>query len=177
MKRRWIAFPAAALAGAGLDLATKALVFGHFDLHPTTRLIPGVLSIQLTTNRGIAGGFLPSELWKFVSLAALPLVAAGFLLSKRLRAPELACGSLILAGAIGNAWDRIVLGSVRDWILLLGIPNFNLADAMLSCSVGALILLWIRNDLRPVGEARPAHAGEPDDGGVGNVGRDHGPSP
>lgn len=177
MKVRWIAFLSLALGAAGLDIATKSIVFSTLGLGSTTVLIPRILAIQLTTNRGIAGGLLPSELWKFVSLAAIPLIAWIFVRSKRMRASERICGAFILAGTLGNTWDRVLLGSVRDFILFLGIPNFNLADAMLSCSVAALALIWIRHDRRPVGETGPAHAGEPDDGGVGNVGRDHGPRP
>jgi signal peptidase II len=174
---RWIAFLGIALAGAVLDVATKSVVFSRFEYGATTPLIPGLLSLQLATNRGIAIGFFPSPLWKFVSLAAIPLVAWGFLGRKGVRGPERLCGAFILGGTIGNGWDRLTLGYVRDFILLPGIPNFNLADAMLSCGLAVLSLLWILNDRRPVGEARPARAGEPDDGGLGDVGRDHGPRP
>jgi lipoprotein signal peptidase len=157
-----------ALAAAGLDVATKGVVFSRFASGGTT---------PLATNRGNATGIFPSPLWKFVSLAAIPLVAWGFLGRKGLGVSERLAGALILGGTLGNAWDRVGLGYVRDFILVPGIPNFNLADAMLSCGIAGLSLLWILHDRRPDGEARPARAGEPDDGGLGDVGRDHGPRP
>ena len=42
--------------------------------------------------------------------------------------------AIILAGTLGNTWDRALLGYVRDWIVIPLIPNFNLADSMLTCS-------------------------------------------
>ena len=177
MRLRWIAFLGIALAGASLDVATKSFAFSRFERGAPIPLLPRFLSIQLTTNRGIAGGRFPSPAWKFVSIAAIPLIAAAFLRRKDARVVETSCGAFLLAGALGNAWDRAVLGFVRDFILVPGIPNFNLADAMLSGGIAVLILLWILYDRRPLGEARPADLGQSHDGGLGYVGRDHGPRP
>lgn len=175
MTRRAALFLAVALAGAGLDLAAKAWAFSAFPRGTTTVAIPHVLSIQLTTNPGIAWGLFPSRVWAWVSLLAIPLIAFAFLRKRNAGRVELLCGSLILAGAIGNGYDRMALGSVRDFILVPLIPNFNLADAMLTCSVAVLVFIWILHDRRPVSDPGPAPAGQPDDGGVGNLGRDHGP--
>jgi signal peptidase II len=180
VSRRTVVFLAVALAGACLDLATKAWIFAHYPRGLTTVIVPRLLSFQLTTNAGIAWGLFPSRAWGFVSIAALPVIALAFLRRKGASRAELACGSLILAGAAGNAWDRVVLASVRDFAVLPWwpwMPNFNLADAMLSCSVVVLFLIWTLHDRKPVGDARPAPAREPHDGGVGDVGRDHGPGP
>jgi len=177
VSRRTAVFLGLALAGAVLDLGTKGLVFATLPLGSTTVLIPKLLSIQLTTNAGIAWGLFPSRIWGLVSVAAVPLIAWSFLKRRDARPAELRCGALILAGALGNGWDRVVLKSVRDFILVPWIPNFNLADAMLTCSVAVLFFLWILHDRRPVGEARPADPRQPDDGGVGDLGRDHGPRP
>lgn len=177
MTRRIALFLAIALAGAGLDLATKSWVFARHPIGATARLIPGLLAIQPTTNPGIAGGFFPSRAWGWVSLAAVPLIVAGFAGRRTSTAAERLFGALILAGTIGNGWDRLLLRSVRDFILVPFIPNFNFADLMLSCSVAALFLIWILHDRRPVDQARPADAREPHDGGLGDVGRDHGPRP
>jgi signal peptidase II len=180
VNRRAAAFLARALVGAGLDLATKAWAFAHYPRRITTVIVPRLLSFQLSENPGIAWGLFPSRAWGIVSLIAIPLIAAAFLRRKDARRAELWCGSLILAGAAGNAWDRIVRASVRDFIVLPWwpwMPNFNVADAMLSCSVTVLLILWIFYDRRPVGEPRPADPRQPDDGGVGDVRRDHGPRP
>lgn len=177
MIRRAALFLAVALAGAGIDLATKAWAFATYSRGTTTVLVPKLLSIQLTTNPGIAGGLFPSRIWAWVSLVAVPLIAFVFLRKRDAGRAETLCGSLILAGAIGNATDRLWLHSVRDFILVPLIPNFNLADAMLTCSVAVLVFIWIFHDRRPVGDPGSAPAREPDDGGIGDVGRNHGPGP
>jgi signal peptidase II len=49
---------------------------------------------------------------------------------------------LILAGTLGNLYDRVVFGGVRDflhWYYLVDWPVFNLADCCLVC--GAFLLL------------------------------------
>jgi signal peptidase II len=177
VSRRWPLFFGVALAGAALDVATKSLVFSRVEFGEIVRVVPGLLSVQLATNRGIAGGLFPSPIWIGVSLAATPLIAWIFLRRAPAFRGEPLLGALILAGTLGNGWDRAVLGHVRDWILVRPIPNFNLADAMLTTSIFLLTLLWILHDRRPVGDAGPAQAGEPHDGGLGDVGRDHGPRP
>lgn len=50
---------------------------------------------------------------------------------------------LILAGAAGNLYDRLVFGGVRDflhWYYLVNWPVFNVADCCLVCGAGLLLL-------------------------------------
>jgi signal peptidase II len=51
---------------------------------------------------------------------------------------------LILGGALGNLWDRLVLGYVVDFISVhyeqQYFPAFNVADSAIS--VGAALMLW-----------------------------------
>jgi lipoprotein signal peptidase len=177
VNRRWPLFAALALGGACLDVALKAWAFSRFTPGSITKVVPGVFWIQLATNRGVAWGLFPSRVWVAVSLAAIPLVAFYFLRVRKARLGETLCGASILAGTIGNTWDRTALGYVRDFLCLPAIPNFNLADAMLTCGIAALLLLGFLHDRRPVDPPGPPPARQPDDGGVGDVGRDHGPSP
>ncbi|MBI3856034.1 MAG: signal peptidase II [Planctomycetes bacterium] len=177
MSRRWPLFLAIALAGATLDVAAKSFVFSRCSYGETLTLIPHLLWIQLATNRGIAWGLFPSAAWQAVSLAAVPLLSFFFLRQAKAPRSETVCGAFLVAGTLGNAWDRALLGYVRDFIVVPGVPNFNLADMMLTCGIAVLSLLWIVHDRRPVGDAGPAQAGEPHDGGVGDLGRDHGPRP
>lgn len=50
---------------------------------------------------------------------------------------------LILAGTLGNFYDRLVFGGVRDflhWYYVVDWPDFNFADCCLVCGAGALLV-------------------------------------
>jgi signal peptidase II len=50
---------------------------------------------------------------------------------------------LILAGTLGNLYDRVVFLGVRDflqWVYLFNFPRFNIADSCLVCGAGLLLL-------------------------------------
>lgn len=47
---------------------------------------------------------------------------------------------LLIGGALGNLYDRIILGFVRDWILFFERSAFNFAD--IAIAMGLFILLW-----------------------------------
>src|SRR4051794_220524 len=50
---------------------------------------------------------------------------------------------LILAGTLGNLYDRVVFYGVRDflqWIYLFNFPRFNVADSCLVCGATLLLL-------------------------------------
>jgi lipoprotein signal peptidase len=59
---------------------------------------------------------------------------------------------LILAGTLGNLYDRVVFGGVRDFLYFYWIewPVFNVADCCLVC--GAFLLLVQAFLVRPVVE-------------------------
>jgi signal peptidase II len=52
-------------------------------------------------------------------------------------------GTLIVAGAIGNLIDRILFGSVIDFLSFWSFPVFNVADILISVGVFGLILLEV----------------------------------
>jgi signal peptidase II len=83
-----------------------------------------------------------------------------------MRASHVAIG-LILAGGIGNLYDRIIYGAVRDFLHMLpgwSLPNgwrwpgtatgdvfpwvFNVADVMLLCGMGIFIVTSFMEDRR-----------------------------
>ena len=51
---------------------------------------------------------------------------------------------IILGGALGNLYERVVYGEVVDFIALGPIPLFNLADAGITVGLIGLVLmeLW-----------------------------------
>jgi signal peptidase II len=92
-----------------------------------------------------------NALFALVSIAAA--VAIAYWSTRRSTARDLAlCGSLglILAGTLGNLYDRLVFGGVRDFLYFHYIewPVFNVADCCLVC--GACLLLTQAFLTRPV---------------------------
>jgi len=53
---------------------------------------------------------------------------------------------LQFAGAVGNLLDRLNHGYVTDFISILNLPVFNLADLSISCGVALLVItMWVRD--------------------------------
>ena len=146
----WIRF--VLLAGCGLtaDLWTKHLAFAKLGYGPGSRhvvLIPDVLQLRTTLNPGAVFGVGPglAPLFILISLVAIGFVVYVFMNTQRSQWVMHIALSLILAGAIGNLYDRAFNGGkVRDFILLHYWPwIFNLADAMLCIGVPLLIICWL----------------------------------
>ncbi|HLW67671.1 MAG TPA: signal peptidase II [Gemmataceae bacterium] len=106
-------------------------------------------AFQPQVNQGALFGFLNEHKGAANSIFALVSVAAGVAIvvwSYRRSSPgdwllSTALG-LILAGTIGNLYDRIIFHGVRDflyWYYYVNWPVFNVADCCLVC--GAFLLL------------------------------------
>lgn len=169
--RLWL-FGALALGGAAFDLVTKHLVFAALGApgEPGSHrpLIGTVLELRTSYNRGALWGFgntLPHSSLIFASLSILAALAicywlfvAGAAIDKRL---TVALG-LIMAGALGNCYDRLVHGHVRDFVhfsvreIGFDFPIFNFADNMLVLGAGLLMLLALQPEPEPAPE--PAEA-------------------
>jgi signal peptidase II len=172
---RWALFIALALGGAAFDLATKSLVFASLGApgEPGSHrpLLGTVLELRTSYNRGALWGFgstLPHSSLVFAGLSIVAALAifywlfvVGAAMDRRL---TVALG-LIMAGALGNCYDRIVYGHVRDFVhfsvreIGFDFPIFNFADNMLVLGAGLLMLLALQPEPEPPGsddaESRP----------------------
>lgn len=144
-----------ASAAALIDWITKALAATGLDDHSIE--LGSVLTLRLSHNPGIAFGLgdrLPGEVVVMLTAAVTVGVAAAAL--RGVWGSPLAAG-LLLGGAVANLADRIVGGSVVDFLDLGWWPSFNLADAFLS--VGAVLLI-LRSSRMQEREPAPASAAE-----------------
>ena len=135
-----------------LDRFTKVLVEKHLFLHESRVIISGFLELTHTRNTGVAFGFLANSesawtpyLLTFTSAVVLVAIL-GFSLRHPVQNWELQLGlMLVLGGAAGNLYDRILYGYVIDFIdAFYGSthwPTFNVADS--SISVGICLLLLV----------------------------------
>ena len=131
------------------DQISKHWFVANLDLYEQIVVIPDLFSWTLAYNRGAAFSFLANEAgwqrWFFAVIAvAVSIILTVWL--KRLKVNEtwLAVAlALVLGGAIGNVYDRVVLGHVVDFILVHWktqwyFPAFNIADSAIT--VGAIML-------------------------------------
>lgn len=116
--------------------------------HKPTPLVPGVLDLQLTLNTGAVFGLGQGARWLFVAVSVL---ATGVILVLVWRSPasarvyHVALG-MILAGALGNLYDRVRFSAVRDMLHMLPETNlwpwiFNLADVALVVGVCVVLVM------------------------------------
>ena len=167
---RVLMFWAIALGGAGFDLGTKSYFFSWIG-EPYQRapivVIPNVLELQTSYNTGALWGFMRNVPNSSLIFAGLSIVAAAgicywlFIVgAARDRRLTMAL-ALIMAGALGNCYDRLALGHVRDFVHLhvdairFDCAIFNFADNMLVVGAVALVLLALRPDVEPTTEAAP----------------------
>lgn len=145
-KLPWLWLSALVMA---LDLLTKNIVLESLRFAERVTVIPGYFDWTHVYNTGAAFSFLAGESgWQRWFFAAIAVVVSAVLVVwlKRLKPNEtwLAVGlALVLGGALGNLYDRVVLGHVVDFILVHWqnthyFPAFNLADSAIT--VGAVLL-------------------------------------
>ncbi len=147
LRRVPVAYLYTAIAVLLIDIITKNLA--EIGLRgKVVELLP-FLELTLVYNRGVAFGFL-SEAPDYLRLPVLllsPLIGLiityVYSLNSKDRLTHVIMG-LIAGGALGNFYDRLVLGRVRDFIYLhwreYYWPAFNLADASISLAVFLLLL-------------------------------------
>ena len=134
-----------------LDLASKWLAESSLGLYQQVPVIDGLFSFTLAYNPGAAFSFLSDaggwQRWFFIIIAVgvslmLLVWLARLGRDKWLEAVAL---SLILGGALGNLYDRVVHGHVVDFILVHWqqewfFPAFNIADSAITVGAAMLIL-------------------------------------
>lgn len=135
--------------GFALDRITKVLATGLMG-KPDIILIPGVLQFHYLENTGAAFSLLNGQFVFFFITTPLLCILILFLLSKlpfdnRRYFPLWLIGFLMLAGALGNLYDRIVYRYVIDFIYfsLINFPVFNVADIYVTCGLILFVLLYI----------------------------------
>jgi signal peptidase II len=133
-----------------LDRVTKWQVRQRLEMHDSISIIPGFFRLIHLENPGAAFGIFynsPTQLklGLLIGLSMVALVPVTVLLWRSSRAfSSTSLGlALILGGAIGNLWDRLLHHRVTDFLVFYyrqyEWPAFNFADSAIV--VGALLLV------------------------------------
>jgi signal peptidase II len=141
---RPVAFARAAAVAAAvilLDRLTKHAVVSGIAVGDVHKFLPGVTLVHVR-NSGVAFGFLSGggALVLTLTLAALAALLIYFLLRPTKPWLWLPVG-LLVGGALGNLIDRVINGSVTDFIKLPFWPAFNISD--MAITFGVLALLYV----------------------------------
>ncbi|MCD4738805.1 MAG: signal peptidase II [Anaerolineae bacterium] len=151
------------------DQLSKHWILQNLTEYKTVDFIPWltpVLSLTRLSNTGVAFGLFPQFGGLFTILSSIIiLIIIWFYRTLEVQSwpIQLAFGMQI-GGALGNLIDRLLRGSVVDFIDLNFWPVqkfaiFNLADSAIVVGVGILLLcIWLEEEFREQPEESPTHA-------------------
>jgi len=134
-----------------VDQATKAMVKQALPLHDSVTIIPGFMDFTHVLNSGAAFGILNGVDFPFKTVA-IAVIAMAALIGVGLYAASISHHqliarvglALILGGAAGNLIDRVLFGSVVDFVDVYWRNHhfwaFNVADSAISVGVAIMIL-------------------------------------
>jgi signal peptidase II len=134
-----------------LDQLTKAIVRTTLPLASSVTVVPGLVDLTHVRNTGAAFGILNAADFPFKT-AIIAVVATVALVSVGVYTASLAHHqlvarlglALILGGAAGNLLDRVIVGSVVDFVDVYWRTYhfwaFNVADSAITIGVGTMIL-------------------------------------
>jgi len=145
------------LAVVFLDRASKAWIESRPASYFPHTVVPNFMEIIYSHNPGIAFSFFADGsssalryLLIFGSVVIIGIIAWLLVAGRQLGSPSAAGLALLLAGATGNVTDRIVHGSVTDflqvwlkflpWHIFNPWPTFNVADS--AVTIGAILIAF-----------------------------------
>lgn len=128
-----------------LDLVTKYIIDGMYEEGTGVSAIPGLFNIISIHNYGAAWGiFEGSQVMLIImSLIFLGIFIWYFIVEKKKSWLLIVTFAFLFAGCLGNLYDRIVFGYVRDFIQFAfwqSFPIFNFADTFLTIGVIMFII-------------------------------------
>ena len=135
----------------GCDQISKKFVRQRIEYNEQVGVINHYLTLTKIENRGAflsLGNDLPHPI-KLLLLTILPLVVLGLLLtylltSKKLSPMAIMGISFVVGGGIGNIYDRIIYGSVTDFLhinfVIFQTGIFNMADVSIMTGIGLILM-------------------------------------
>jgi signal peptidase II len=152
------------LFGVFAAVASITMLLSQLSSHLVNRNIPLGETVVVTEwlhfthirNLGGVFGVMQGHGWLFalLSLVLIGALIVYLLRARQVHAHEFLFFGFIAGGGMSNVLDRLIYGSVVDFINIQGIPYwfyiFNTADMMVHIGLWPLLLLSFRADRKPV---------------------------
>ncbi len=144
----------------GCDQVSKTIVRQRVDYHENIILIKNILTLTKVENPGAflsMGDNLPDAV-RFVLLSLIPILVLAFglyyLFTQNDLPKLMQLGmSFLLGGGIGNIYDRVMFGSVTDFLHmdfgLFSTGVFNFADISIMVGIGILLIHSLKSKIMP----------------------------
>ncbi len=122
---KWWAFANVADAPVSLSRASAMEADRLSDLlppHTPVTVIPSVLEFTLVLNRGAVFGMAAGQRWFFVGFTAIAILFCLWMFASWTRPRDRVAHTaiaLVLAGGLGNLYDRLMFACVRDFLHFL----------------------------------------------------------
>jgi signal peptidase II len=136
-----VVFAVVAVLVFAIDRITKAIVASSIPLGDEIPALDHFLWITHVQNSGAAFGFAPFGSIFFLAISVIVAVALVVYVAREggSLVTDVLLG-LVLGGTVGNAYDRVLHGSVTDFFTVHWWPVFNVADSAISTGVVLLVL-------------------------------------
>jgi signal peptidase II len=127
-----------------LDRITKSIVAAQISYGSEVPVIGHLVGLTNLRNSGAAFGFAPAGALFFMLTSIAVSVGLCVYVARNPGTPwNDAVLGLILGGTLGNGFDRIVYGTVTDFVNVHFWPVFILADSAISIGVVLLIATYL----------------------------------
>lgn len=134
---------------AAIDRISKILAVSHLKDRPAVSVVSGVLEFRYLENSGAAFGLLKGQKSFIILVGIIVLLACLYVLVKTPgKKKYIMCHillSLIVSGAVGNLFDRVMYDYVVDFLYLsfIKFPIFNIADIYITVATFILVILLL----------------------------------
>src|SRR5688572_11441399 len=135
----------------GCDQISKSIVRNRIESHEQISVVDNYFTLMRVENTGAflsLGNSLPRVV-RFIFLSLLPLAILGFgigyLFTKKNLSKSMLLGfAFVIGGGIGNLYDRLVHGSVTDFMhidfVIFQTGIFNMADVSIMTGMAIVII-------------------------------------
>lgn len=133
--RKIIIYASIVIIGFTLDRITKAIAVANLELNvlKNKKIIENFLYFSRVENTGGAWSILSNATWLLAIISSVAVIVISYyMFKKKININYFVCGALIVAGGLGNLYDRLIYGAVVDFIETFpfgyAFPIFNVAD-------------------------------------------------